>query len=255
MFRKITTTTHAKVLVFGLMPRVVGSAIIVVAAIGLFELHDIVFLWRIRAYTSLMLFAFTFVSTVWAGVEIGIMLSLVISLFLVLKRVSVPHVDALGQLRAKDDHSVHYKSLEAYPRAATLPGVAILRLGDPLFFGNIQAVRSLLRRVEEHGSLHAHPSDNQQHSQIRAVILHLDRVPSVDPSALATLHDIAEDYRRRDIKFLFVKVGDKIKRQFVAAGIISPLGGVAVFPSTDSAVQSLEGRMSELYSQHHREFL
>lgn len=72
--------------VFSLMPRVVGSAIIVVAALGLFEMHDIVFLWRLRAFSSLLLLAFTFVVTLAVGVELGVMLSLVISLFLVLKR-------------------------------------------------------------------------------------------------------------------------------------------------------------------------
>ena len=57
--------------VFSFMPRVVGSAIIVVAALGLFEVHDVIFLWKLRAYSSIALFSFTFVSTVWAGVEIG----------------------------------------------------------------------------------------------------------------------------------------------------------------------------------------
>ena len=236
-----------------------------------------------------------------------IMLSLVISLFLVLKRVSVPHVDALGRLYATDK-TVHCKahgcccrmysrfflltpplalqssdkSLEHYPVAAVVPGVAILRLADPLFFGNINAVRSQLKRIEEYGALHAHPSEAQMSKSIHTVILHVANVPSIDPSALATLSEIAADYQQRGIKLLFVKVQDKIKRLFLEAGVISPLGGVCVFPSTHDAVESLTGRVSRydnvrcdfacctqklvfnyapllalvrLYSSHHRRFL
>jgi hypothetical protein len=77
--------------VFAYMPKVTGSAIIVTAAIGLFEFHDVLFLvrgrvvmtcithaaciphtpqWRLRSYSSIALFLFTFVMTVMIGIEL-----------------------------------------------------------------------------------------------------------------------------------------------------------------------------------------
>lgn len=241
--------------VFSFMPRVCGSAIIVVAALNLVEIHDVVFLWRLRSWTSLSLFLFTFVVTVLEGVELGVTSSFVISLFLVLKRVSVPHADELGRLKGPDGQ-MHFKCLSDYPSARPVPGVAIVRLGDPLFFGNSSALKTLLNRIEHYGALHAHPSTRAGERQLLGIVLHCAHVPSIDPTALFTLREIADDCRARKVKFVFVKLRDELKRRFLLAGIITPAAGeLSIFPDTNSAVESVLGNAGDLYSNQGRRFL
>jgi high affinity sulfate transporter 1 len=241
--------------VFSYMPRVCGSAIIVVAALNLVEVHDVVFLWRLRSWTSLSLFLFTFIVTVLEGVELGVTSSFVISLFLVLKRVSSPHADELGRLKAPDG-TMHFKCLSDYPAARPVPGVAIVRLGDPLFFGNSSALKTLLNRIERYGALHAHPSTRSGERILRGIVLHCAHVPSIDPTALFTLREIADDCRARGVKFVFVKLRDELKRRFLLAGIITPVAGeLSIFPDTSSAVDAVLGNAGDLYSNHQRRFL
>jgi high affinity sulfate transporter 1 len=239
--------------VFGFMPKVCGSAIIVVAALNLVEVHDVVFLWQLRAWSDLALFAFTFGITVALGVELGVMCSFVISLFLVLKRVSMPHANELGRLKAADG-TTHYKSLKDYGSARPVPGVAIVRLADPLFFGNSSALKSLLSRMERYGALHAHPSTKSDAEQPLGFVLHCAHVPSVDPTALFALRECVDDYRARGIKFVFVKLRDELKEQFLLGGIIRATE-ISVFPDTASAVEAVQGQSASLYSNHQRRFL
>jgi high affinity sulfate transporter 1 len=223
--------------VFEHMPRVCGSAIIVVAAIGLVEIHDVVFLWKMRSYSSLMLFMFTFFLTVFAGVEVGVILSFIVSLFLVLKRVSKPHVDALGRVAAASpDQPAKYKGLVDNVNARPIKGVAIIRISDPLFFANTGALKSVLRRIEKYGSTNAHPSAKPLDKKLLGIVLHFGGVPSCDPSALYTLHEIAVDLKKRNVQIVFVKLNDHLKKRFRQAGITEP-AKPAVFADVHTAVQ------------------
>jgi high affinity sulfate transporter 1 len=222
--------------VFEHMPRVCGSAIIVVAAIGLVEVHDVAFLWKMRSYSSLCLFMFTFFLTVFAGVEVGVILSFIVSLFLVLKRVSRPDVDALGRVPpAAADKLVKYKGLVDTPDAKPVKGVAIIRINDPLFFANSPALKSVLRRIERFGSVNAHPSAKVLDKKLLGFVLHFGGVPSCDPSALYTIMELAHDLRKRNVKVVFVKLTPHLRKRFRQAGI-TLAQEQTVFEDTHTAV-------------------
>lgn len=69
----VSTIVLMAILFFGplffYLPKVVLASIIIVAATGLVELEDIVFLWKVRAFKSLALLAVTFFLTILFGVE------------------------------------------------------------------------------------------------------------------------------------------------------------------------------------------
>jgi MFS superfamily sulfate permease-like transporter len=145
------------------------------------------------------------------------------------------------------DGTMHFKCLSDYPSARPVPGVAIVRLGDPLFFGNSSALKTLLNRIEHYGALHAHPSTRAGERQsLLGIVLHCAHVPSIDPTALFTLREIADDCRARGIKFVFVKLRDELKRRFLLAGIITPAAGeLSIFPDTNSAVEAVLGNAGD----------
>lgn len=80
---------------FYFLPKVVMAAIIVVASLGLFEVHDIVFLYQLRAWTDLGLLALTFGLTVGLGIELGIFASLGISILQLIRHTTYPPVTIL----------------------------------------------------------------------------------------------------------------------------------------------------------------
>jgi MFS superfamily sulfate permease-like transporter len=87
---------------FYYLPKVVMSAIIVVASLGLFEFHDVIFLYQLRAWTDLGLLALTFGLTVGLGIELGIFASLGISILQLIRHTTYPPVTIL--VRVNDGH-------------------------------------------------------------------------------------------------------------------------------------------------------
>ena len=73
---------------FYYLPKAVCSSIIVVAALSLIEVHDIHFLFRLRAWNDLGLLCLTFFSTLLFSIETGTLLSVGVSLLLVVKHTT-----------------------------------------------------------------------------------------------------------------------------------------------------------------------
>lgn len=82
--------------VFYYLPKSATAAIVIVAAGKLIEFH-FDFLFKIRAYKEIMLTLFTFVATFFLGAEMGIVLAISISIFLVVKHTTLPSVEVLGR--------------------------------------------------------------------------------------------------------------------------------------------------------------
>lgn len=68
---------------FYYLPNVAMSAIIIIAACSLFEFEDFHFLWKIKAWRDVVLLVFTFLVTVLLGIDLGIFISIGVSLLMV----------------------------------------------------------------------------------------------------------------------------------------------------------------------------
>eukprot|EP00879_Flechtneria_rotunda_P025827 GHRR01027477.1.p1 GENE.GHRR01027477.1~~GHRR01027477.1.p1 ORF type:complete len:160 (+),score=32.59 GHRR01027477.1:197-676(+) len=73
-----------------------------------------------------------FLVTTFAGVELGLMCSIILSIAILILEASFPHTAVLGRV----GKSNVYRSVERYPDAHTMPGIVALRLDAPLFFAN-----------------------------------------------------------------------------------------------------------------------
>ena len=82
--------------VFYYLPKSAIAAIVIVAAARLIEFH-FGFLWKIRAFKEISLTIFTFVATFFLGAELGIVLAIAISIYLVIKHTTLPNVEVLGR--------------------------------------------------------------------------------------------------------------------------------------------------------------
>lgn len=81
---------------FYYLPKSAIAAIVMVAAARLIEFHfDL--LWKIRAFKEIALTLFTFIATFFLGAELGIVLAIGISIFLVIKHTTLPSVSILGR--------------------------------------------------------------------------------------------------------------------------------------------------------------
>jgi len=83
--------------IFYYLPSVVLAAVIIKAVSGLLEKHELILFWRIRAIKDIFMLLFTFVVTIAMGVETGLLLSLSVSVLMVIRHTSLPHISILGK--------------------------------------------------------------------------------------------------------------------------------------------------------------
>ena len=85
-----------------------------------------------------------FVGTLFLGVEIGLAISVGISLLLIIYESAFPHTAVLGRLPG----STVYRNIKQYPLAERYDGIVIVRIDAPIYFANTDNIRSKLLKYE-----------------------------------------------------------------------------------------------------------
>ncbi|KAL6063515.1 putative sulfate transporter [Balamuthia mandrillaris] len=223
--------------VFYYLPKTTLAAIIIVAALGLLELEDLFFLIKIRAWGALFLFVATLVLTLSLGVELGIVVSLGISVFLIIRHTSLPHIAILGL----EPKSNKFKDISRWSDARTIPGIVVIRIEEALYFANIGQIKEMFSRIERMGSHTAHPSEKKTLPPLRGIVIDCRNIPEIDASAVQILFEMVEDYKLRRIRVCFVKLRGQLKMSFLRAGILGSTNVTdTVFASNKEAVDFIE---------------
>lgn len=230
--------------IFYYLPKCTIAAIIMVAASKLVEYHDIIFLYHIRAWKEIALALITLVVTFILGPEIGILIALGMSLFLLVKAASAPPVAILGHVPDDPNPETAYRDISYFPTAQLFDSAMVLRVEDCLTFANVNSLRDMISRAEKLGSHHAHPTDVSILRQpVKAIILDCKNIPSIDAQALQVFVEMHADYQRRGIELLLAQVRPALQKKLLDADRAAhhhPTSlQTAFFPSITSAMDSL----------------
>ncbi|KAH9915418.1 sulfate anion transporter [Fomitopsis serialis] len=236
--------------VFYLMPwlyylpkTVLGAVICLVVFSLLAEVpHDLKFYWRMRSWVDLSLMALTFALTIFWDLEMGVAVSLVISLVLVVHKSSKPRMTILGRLPGTDVWKPVDENPEAQEDAA---GVLIVRIRENLDFANTAQLKERLRRLELYGISKHHPSDEPQREHASVLVFHLADVDSVDASAAMIFYELAETYQSRGVGLFITHLKKGPRGSFERAGIIKLLGEDAICKDVASAMVRVEKLVRE----------
>ena len=161
--------------IFYYLPKAVMASIVLVAAVGLLEFEDALFIWKIRAWKDLALMAFTFFITIFWSVESGTLISIAVSLVLVIKHSSMPKIDILGKVveNGRTEDGVPkikfrpineiFRNPEEYKMTKEDMEMLIVKVEESLFFANTGQLQDRLRRAEAYcGWMHIHPSEEER---------------------------------------------------------------------------------------------
>jgi len=183
---------------FYYLPKSCIAAIVMVAAGRLIEFH-FKFLYQIRAWLEILLTLFTFFTTFFLGAEIGIILAIAISLFLVVKHTTLPSVSILGI--APDGK---WRDVALFKDAQLMPGVLVVRIDESLYFGNIEQLVKMINRIVSLGRWDAHPTDATiLQEAVFSLVIDARNIHSIDANAWGVLKEMLYDYKRRNIAVLF----------------------------------------------------
>lgn len=143
-----------------------------------------------------------------AGVELGLMAGVGLSIFLHLYRTSKPHVAEVGQLPGTQ----HFRNVKRH-NVVTDPEVVTLRVDASLYFPNARFLEELVNE-----SVATRP-------QISHLILLCSAVNTIDASALESLVAINIRLRDSDIKLHLSEVKGPVMDSLKRSGFLQELSG------------------------------
>ncbi|MCI0361288.1 MAG: sulfate permease [Planctomycetaceae bacterium] len=205
------------------LPQAALGAVLIVAAIGLFDAPEIVRLWRISRWECALAIVTT-LGVVALDVLDGILLAVGLALLIVLIRTSRPPDAVLG--RAPGLAGFHNVAFHA--GAETLPGLVLYRFGSALWFFNAAHFK---RRALVLATAHR---------DIRWLIVDGAPIGSIDSTGAQALRELADELARRDIKLGLANIRSEVRALLDRAGVTDAIGEAAVFPSLESAVDACQ---------------
>ncbi|MBR1275989.1 SulP family inorganic anion transporter [Bradyrhizobium sp. AUGA SZCCT0283] len=204
------------------LPTAALAAVVIAAAIGLFEVTDLKRIYRIQQW-EFWLAMVCFVGVAVFGVIPGIGLAIAIAIIEFLWDGWRPHSAVLGRA-----HGVKgYHDITRYPDARQIPGLVLFRWDAPLFFANAEFFRErILDAVAK------------SPTPVRWLVVAAEPVTSVDVSAGDTVAELDETLYAQGIELCFAELKDPVKDKLKRFGLFSQLGEQYFFPTIGAAVSS-----------------
>lgn len=206
---------------FQAIPVVALSAIVIYAALGLFEFDAALEAIRLRRRDGAALVV-AFLATLLFGVEAGFLVGAGLNLLLYLYRVTRPRIRVLGRVHGTDT----FRNVDRW-KVETADEIAILRLDAPLIFLSVESFTDRVNRILA------------EQPDVNGFVLDAAAITEIDATGIHALHSLLEqaDEGGWDLRFATLRgpVRDTIKR----AGLWEAIGERA-YPDVGAAVRSLE---------------
>ncbi|KAG7091261.1 hypothetical protein E1B28_010310 [Marasmius oreades] len=215
------------------LPKCVLASVILLVVWGLMlEVpEEVGYYYRMKSYADLSLCLLTFFTSIIWNVEVGIVVSLIVSLLLVVHRsgrvsmVILGRIPGTNQWKPIDENSAVEDEED---------GVLIVRVKEAtLDFANTGKMKDRLRRMELFGPSvssgarrgpRPHPSDEPQRKEPTTIIFHMADVEYVDATAAQIWLEILSGYSARGVRLVFTHVKSEVLETFERTGIVQMLG-------------------------------
>ena len=157
------------------------------------------------------------------GVLDGLLLAMMVSIAMLLKRMAQARVSELGRLAESHD----FVDRQIHPEAQPVAGVLIVRPEERLFFGNADAMMSEISlRV---GRIQG----------LKAVVLSLEECPDLDSTSIEALTELAAQLSKDGVQLRLARVKDDVYALLQRVKIEGLGPGSYTALSVDDAVRAL----------------
>jgi anti-anti-sigma regulatory factor len=189
------------------------DAIIVNAAIGLFEFHEAYAFKNSNDKVAIWVWMIAFLATVFTGAFDGILIAVVMSLLLVLHHIVNPSIHVLGQAEGKGAGAKNkiWVNMQADGNdgAKKIPHVLVVRVAGPIFYANSERFQDYVHDLEVHEANDGNP--------ISAIVLCATSVPFVDVTAMQIIEEMFESCKARGVKLYIAGAFGKTRRDLEKA--------------------------------------
>ncbi|CAB3859527.1 SulP family inorganic anion transporter [Achromobacter mucicolens] len=218
------------------LPNSALAAVVIAAAIGLFEFKDLRRIYRIQQW-EFWLSMLCFAGVAVFGAIPGICLAVVIAIIEFLWDGWRPHFAVLGRV----PNLRGYHDLKRYPHSTLIDGLVLFRWDAPLFFANAELFQQRLLEAVE-----ASPTP------VRRVVVAAEPVTSVDVTSADMLRELCEHLSREGIALHFAEMKDPVRDKLKRFELSRLFSDDRFHPTVGSAVDDYLGREDRLASDLER---
>ena len=226
----VATTLLFLTPLFYYMPLTVLAALVIVAVSSLIDLKYPLVLFKTRM-DEFVLLSFTFLTTLFVGITHGILLGVVLSLVLLLYRISNPHFAILGRIKGSN----LYRNIKRFAsEVEDRDDLIIIRFDAQLFFGNRDFFKKTLLEVLL-----------EKQATLKGLILNAESINYIDSSALDTLLAIARTLKEKNIRFMIAGAIGPTRDILLKKEVQKAIGTDNFFVSTTHAVAAFDGQSED----------
>jgi MFS superfamily sulfate permease-like transporter len=202
------------------LPYAALAAVVIAAAIGLFELSDLARIYRIQRWEFWLSILCTAGVAIF-GAIVGIGIAIIVAVIEFLWDGWRPHWAILG----KPAEVEGFHDIARYPEARLVPGLVIIRWDAPLFFANAELFN---QRVLD--AVAASPAP------VRRVVVSAAPITSIDVTSADALADLNSMLAESGVELCFAELKDPVKDKLTRFGLAKEVGDARMFPTIRSAV-------------------
>lgn len=217
----VAMLTVAAPTLFRDLPYSALAAVVVAAAIGLFEFVDLKRIYKIQPWEFWLSIACT-VGVVTFGAIPGIGLAIAIAVLEFLWDGWRPHSAVLGRAAGVKG----YHDITRYPAARRIPGLVLFRWDAPLFFANAELFNDRIREA-----IAASPTP------VRRVVVAAEPVTSVDVTSADSVAELIVELNARGIELGMAELKDPVKDKLKRFGLFDQLGESLFYATLGAAVK------------------
>jgi SulP family sulfate permease len=206
------------------LPKAVLAAIVLMAIKGLINLKEIAHLWRVSR-VEFIVAIIALVGVLLLGILKGVIVAAVVSILLVLQRVSHPHIAFLGRIpgtRRFSDMSRHQSNEQ-------IPGVLAFRVESGIVYFNVDHV---LRIVLERAAAEA--------ESLRLVVCDLSTSPSIDLAGAKMFLDLQAELAKREIILRLVEARSSVRDLLRLEGAEERVGTINRFATLADVIEDFQ---------------
>jgi len=205
------------------LPMAVLSAVLIKAAMGLFDLKSVAALRRVSPQ-EFRLCVITLLGVITVGVLEGVMVAVGVAMVQLLIRASRPHDAVLGRIPSTGD----YRDTATHLEAESFPGLVVYRFDSSLVFFNADHFKTRVRTVIQEAK-----------GPVRHFLLDAGTMPYLDTTGAASLDQLHGDLKDAGIIMAVAAAVHPVRIMLGRTGLAERIGAERMFPTVALAVEIL----------------
>ena len=205
------------------LPNAILAAVVIVAVAGLVDINTPKHLYH-SDRTDFYLLISTFIITLTAGIETGIITGLVLSLATLIYRASRPHMARLGRIPGTSI----FRNVERFGDVDQFDKIIIVRVDGPLYFANTQYIKTKIEKWL-----------NDSNNKITQMVLDFSSVSSIDSSAVHELEDWYREWKSQGIQLNLTHITGPVRDKLKSWGTYEKIGEQNIFLDNQQAIDCL----------------